>query len=182
MKVIRKEILTGAIAVFAVLCICAALLYFMLVRPRAQQLADVEARLAIRLAEEDSLSADKMSKLIAQADKKRAELSEYMVFAGQQGELSIRLRQLASANRLDGFSAKETQGVTQDNDQSSIVEQRTHVLFAGDYSGFAGFAYALEANKPVVFVDGFKVVHNQDDPTRVNVDIDATVLTEGRKR
>jgi hypothetical protein len=182
MKVIRKEILIGAGIVLAVLCVVTALLYFVLVNPRSLQLADINSKLAAKQADMDSLSADQMKTLLVQAEKRRAELSDYMVLSGQQGELSIRLRQLASASRLDGFSVKDsTTGGSTNSDAQFTSELRMRILFNGDFSGFAGFIYALETNKPVVFVDGFKVAHLQDDPTRINGDIDSCVLAEGKR-
>jgi hypothetical protein len=181
MKVIRKEILAGAAVAFVVLSLCTIALYVFVTRPRAAQLADISSKLAARQEQLDSLMPDRMQALLAQAEKKRTELSDYMVLSGQQGELSIRLRQLATANRLDGFSAKDMpSAVSNTNADAYTSEQRMRILFNGDFGGFAGFMYAIETNRPVVFVDGFKVAHNTDDATRVNCDIDATVLTESR--
>jgi hypothetical protein len=181
MKVIRKEILVGAGIVLAALCICTVLLYVVLVRPRTLQLAEIGSKLAARQAELDSLSPDRMRALLAQAEKKRSELSDYVVLAGMQGELSIRLRQLASANKLDAFSVKETPTGIFSAESIYTSEQRMRVVFTGDFIGFARFVRALENNRPVVFVDGFKVAHMQEDPTRISAEIDSSVLNEAKK-
>jgi hypothetical protein len=180
MKVIRKEILVGAGIVFALLCLCAALLYLSLVRPRAIEKASVDSEFSARQTELDSLSADRMKGLLGQAEKKRAELKSYVVLSGLQGELSIRLRTLASTNKLDAFSVKETSSPAS-QELTYISEQRMRITFTGDYIGFARFVRALENNQPLVFVDGFKVTHLTDDPTRISADIDSAVLNEGKK-
>lgn len=180
MKVIRKEILVGAGIAFAVFCLVTVLLYVLLTHPRSMQLADVKARLAAKQADLDSLSPDQMKGLLAQAEKKRAELSEFMVLSGLQGELSIRLRQLASANKLESFSVKDTAPVG-NSELQYISEQRMFITFTGEYIGFARFVRSLENNKPVVFVDGFKVAHMQENPDRITAEITASVLNEGKK-
>jgi hypothetical protein len=180
-KVIRKEILMGAAIAFGVLCLLTALLYFLLAHPRAMKLAEVRSKLDAKQWELEGLSTERVQKLRAQADKCRSELSEYMLLANQQGELSIRLRKLAAENKLEDFSSKDIAGnAGQGIDSVLLEEQRIRISFSGDCSGFAGFLYALENNRPVVFVDGFSMTHDSRDNTRIMADMDAAVFCEAK--
>lgn len=178
LKFIKKEILIGAIAVFVVLCIITACLYFLLAHPRNIELKGVEGRLAAKQSEYEALSQDTVRHLKEQADKQRTELGGYMILAGHQGELPIRLRQLAAENRLEGFSSKDVSGGILDTELQYISEQRVNISFAGDFTGFAGFLRAIESNNPAVFVDSFNVTHDSKDDTRITASMESTVYVE----
>jgi len=180
MKFIRKEILIGAAATFGVMCLLAVGLYFLLVQPRSIELRGMETKLASKQAEIESLSPETVKRLKAQAEQSRSDLSKYMVLAGQQGELSIKLRQLAAENRLEGFSNKDVSGgLFSDSGLQNIAEQRINITFSGDFvTGFAGFLRAVENNHPAVFVDGFSVTHDVKDDMRITASMESTIFYE----
>jgi hypothetical protein len=181
MKVIRKEILIAAAVTFGVMCLLAVGLYFLLVHPRSIELRVAEAKLASKRAEVESLSAETVKRLKAQAEESRSDLSQFMVLAGQQGELSIKLRQLAAENRLGEFSNKDVSGGLFSNSELQyIAEQRINISFSCDFMDFARFLHAVEKNRPEVFVDGFSVTHDSKDDTRVSASMESTVFYEQR--
>jgi hypothetical protein len=180
-KVIRKEILMGAAIAFVAMCLLTALLYGLLTHPRAIKLADIRSKLDAKQSELEGLSTERVQKLIAQADKCRSELSEYMLMANQQGELSIRLRKLAAESKLVDFSSKDTQSSAgQGISSANLEEQRIRISFSGDFSGFADFLYAMEKNRPVIFLDGFTIAHDSRDNTRITAEMDASVFCEAK--
>ncbi len=182
-KIIRKEILIGAAAAFGVLCLLALGLHFLLASPRSVELRSVAATFASKQTELDGLSAETVKRLKAEAQKYRSDLSEYMVLAGQQGELSIRLRQLAAENRLEDFSSKDvSSNQFADSGLLYIIEQRINISFSGDFSGFAGFLQAVEKNHPAVFVDGFNVTHDSKDASRMSASMESAVFYEQKPK
>jgi hypothetical protein len=184
-KLIRKEILVWAGIVLAVLCVLTALLYFGMVKPRAYRLEAARSKLAAKRAELDSLSDDRVRRIMKQAETSRTELGEYVLMAGQQGELSVQLSQSAAGSRVTDFTSREMAGgTTSTANLDNVGEQRMRMTFAGDYRAFADFVYALECNRPAVFIDGFNVTHDSRDETRVTADMESTVLYElkGKKQ
>ncbi|HSV27817.1 MAG TPA: hypothetical protein VLH60_07985 [Sedimentisphaerales bacterium] len=178
-KFIRKDVLIGAGAAFVVLCLVTAALYFLLVRPRNIELQSNQARAAAKQSELDSLSAEAIRRISEQAEHYRNRLSEYMALSGQQGELSIRLRQMAVENRVADFSGRDVSGRTMSDSALKYVdEQRMNITFAGDFGSFAGFLRAIESNRPVVLVDGFNVAHDSRDSRRITASMESTVYYE----
>ena len=180
MKAIRKESLVIAAIVFAVLWLGTAVLYLLLVRPQSVQTEQVKSRLDAKQSELDSLSTEALQKAAAQAAQCRSGLSEYVLLADQQGDLPVRLRKLSDDSRLTEFVNNDTTSSNQyqNTEVTTLAERRMRITFVGDFTGFAGFLYAVESNHPVVFVDSFSVTHSDKDNMQVSVNMDAAVLYE----
>jgi hypothetical protein len=179
MKVIRKEILITAIIIFVVLCLGVTALYTALVRPRALAMAGVKADLATRRSELQSLSPENMKDLLAKAQQCRSKLEEYVLLADRQGTLSTDLCKLGSDQGLSVISGAAL--AIANNNALYTNEQKMDLSFTGDYIGFARFVRALELNRPVVFVDGFKIAHDTENPGRVTGNINTSVVNEGKR-
>jgi hypothetical protein len=180
MKAIRKESLVVAAVVFAALWLVTAVLYFLMVHPRSVQAEAIRSQLNVKQSELDSLSGEALQKIAAQAEKYRSTVSEYVLLAGQQGDLPVRLRKLSSENRLTEFSNNDMTigGQYQGEESASLAERRMRISFNGDFSGFAGFLYAVENNHPVVFVDIFNVTHDSRNELQISASMESAVLYE----
>jgi hypothetical protein len=184
MKVIRKKTLAGAAIVFGALWLVTAVLYLLLFHPRSAQADAVRSRLNVQQAEIDSLSGEALQKAGAQAEKFRSTLSEYVLLAGQQGDLPVRLRKLSGENKLTEFSNNDiaVSGQYQGEEAANLAERRMRISFFGDFGGFAKFLYDIENNRPVVFVDVFNVTHSDRDVLQVSVGMETAVLCESRDK
>lgn len=92
-------------------------------------------------------------------------LKDFTVDFEDAPNLTFDISQIANDKKVDSFSIK-----TQENIKTSaelglkyIKENEIDINFAGDFNQFATFLNTLERNRPVVFVDNFKITRSQRD-------------------
>jgi|GEM_PF-5744916 len=162
--------------------VCLLAFYFLLLQPRSIRLKGLSAEYEKKQRTYEGLSAENVSAALAEVRKARESLGDYVVPPGRSQEIPLKIRTLASDSRLLSFTSKDnnSSATSPQNSFKNVSEQRMQVSFTSDYMGFASFLYAIESNRPVVFVDGFNVGHDSQDSLRVNASMDLTTLCETR--
>jgi Tfp pilus assembly protein PilO len=103
----------------------------------------------------------------------RNKLKDFAVDFENSPNLTFDIGQIATEKKVDSFSIK-TQEKTRSSsgaDLKFLQENRIDLSFAGDFNQFASFLNALERNRPVVFVDNFKITRSPtgDSKHRANM-------------
>lgn len=102
-------------------------------------------------------------------------VKDFTLDSEKASSLTFDISQIANKKKVDSFSIKTQENVkaTADLGLKYIKENQIDINFAGNFNQFATFLNTLERNRPVIFVDSFKITrsHRDDLGHKVNMDL-----------
>ncbi len=102
-------------------------------------------------------------------------VKDFTLDSEKASNLTFDISQIANKKKVDSFSIKTQENVktTADLGLKYIKENEIDINFAGSFNQFATFLNTLERNRPVVFVDSFKITrsHRDDLGHKVNMNL-----------
>lgn len=129
------------------------------------QLSEIQQRheSILNATKEDSKAA-----LNEEIENLRNIVKDFAADFENSSNLTFDIGQIANEKKVDSFSIK-----TQENARNSygvnlkyLQENRIDLSFAGDFKQFASFLNALERNRPIIFVDNFKITRSPTDDSK----------------
>jgi len=168
MKTNKKLFMIVAIF-WAVSFVLLTLAYVVLLLPQKKSKQQVETEYAQTKREYDSViemsREETKAKFKEELESLKNQLKDFTADSEDAPNLTFDISQIANEKKVDSFSIK-----TQENIKASaglglkyIKENEIDINFAGDFNQFATFLNTLERNRPVVFVDSFKISRSQRD-------------------
>jgi Tfp pilus assembly protein PilO len=146
-----------------------ALAYIIVLSPQQKSKQQVETEYAETKRKYDSViemsKEETKARLKEELESLKNKLMVFTVDFEDAPNLTFDISQIANKKKVDSFSIK-----TQENIKASaglglkyIKENQININFGGDFNQFATFLNTLERNRPVVFVDSFKITRSQRD-------------------
>lgn len=175
-KLSKKTVYSAVAACILAVCIMVCVVVFVLV-PQRKAIGVVEERIreveqALVKPKTNGHSSD-VSKLKQELSSASATLSRYVISAGQASDLAVDIDNIANqAGVKDLRSTNRMQhSYGPINECRHVREGRIQIDFKSSFSQFAKFINSLERNKPVIFVDSFKIKRSDTDSNRHDVDM-----------
>lgn len=123
------------------------------------------------------VEADLREKLSAANEK----LSKFIVSPEESFDFTMNINRIAKQSEVSEFSSthriSDSYGAI--NECEHIVEGRMHVTFTASFNQFASFINLLERNRPVIFVDSFKIIRSEANDGWHEVDMILTFFVGG---
>jgi hypothetical protein len=172
--------------VWAVSIVLVALVYFLVISPQLK----VKAQLAQELGEKQQMydaaasaaQEDNKKKLTYEIEVLKSKLGDYAIEFEESANLTFDIGRIAADKQVGSFTVK-TSEQSRDSDQSGpkyLQENRIEIAFASNFRQFAAFLNALERHRPVIFVDRFKVLRQEQGGASNKVDMGLSVFVRKR--
>ena len=133
----------------------------------------VEARVSLP----KRVEADLREKLSAATQK----LGKFIVSHEDALNFTVNINRIAQQSEVSEFSGTHriNESYSAINECDHIVEGRMHVTFKASFNQFASFINLLERNRPVIFVDNFKIIRSEANDGWHDVDMILTFFVGG---
>jgi Tfp pilus assembly protein PilO len=169
MKTKNKKLFMTIAIIWAVSFVLFVLAYVVLILPQQKSKEQVESEYAQIKRKYDSViemrKEETRARLKEELESLKNQLKDFALDSENAPNLTFDISQIANKKKVDSFSIK-----TQENVKTSaglglkhIKENEIDINFAGDFNQFATFLNTLERNRPVVFVDSFKITRSHRD-------------------
>ena len=162
----NRKYLTIVAFVWVGCLILFVLVYMFLLGPQYKNKKEVDRRFAeVKKAYDSAMIASKeetINKIKKQIETLQDTLNNFTTEFEDSANLTIEISQVANEKKVDSFSIRmqeDRQGAG-GLDLKYLKESRIDIGFSGDFKQFATFLTALERNRPVVFVDDFKITRS----------------------
>jgi len=151
------------------------LVYMFLLAPQYKNKKEVDRRFAeVKKAYDSAFVASKeetVNKIKEQIQILQDMVNNFTAGFEDSANLTFEISQVANEKKVDSFSIRmqdDSKGATE---FTHLKESRIDIGFSGSFKQFASFLNALERNRPVVFVDDFKITRSvmEDSNHRVSM-------------
>jgi Tfp pilus assembly protein PilO len=173
----NKKYLTVVGFIWVSCLILFVLVYVFLLAPQYKNKKVVDSRFAeVKKAYDSALAASKeetINKIKEQIKTLQDTVNKFTAGFEDSSNLTFQISQVANEKKVDSFSIRmqEDRKGAAGLDFTYLKESRIDIGFSGGFKQFASFLNALERNRPVVFVDDFKITRSvmEDSNHRVSM-------------
>ena len=156
--------------------------YMFLMLPQQRQIVDIENRIAAQIQKQQKLkeasSPENQTHLKNQLTDRRQKLSNFVADFQHSDSLTFAVSEIARELNIDSFASRHVPAV-QDKQLEKcthIGEQRINITYNADFQRFAKMLNTLERNRPVVFVDKFKVERAENGTEEIKTEMELAVF------
>ncbi len=173
MLTLPKKLIIVLAALLAVELLAIGVAYGLVVGPQKQRVVELDEQLVTKnkefaLASEDAQEATRQ-RVDGEYEALQNSLAQFAIRPEELTDMLAVIDALAEEAGLQNFTRK-TKPVTVSASQSAsstISQSWIDVTFSGSFNQFATFVSLLEGNRPVVFVDRFKLVRSRSSDEHV---------------
>ncbi|MHC4475233.1 MAG: GspMb/PilO family protein [Planctomycetota bacterium] len=178
MKPSYKKYFKTVAAVWAGCCVLLGAAYMFLLAPQAKDARQIremlEEKKSIYEDARQAAKAETKAQLQKEIEALQNKLGDFVIEFEDAADVRFDISQIARNKKVNSFSIKR------DNSRKEttlagcelIGQNCVSIDFSGNFNQFAKFLNALERNRPVVFVDEFKVVRSKKDELQRQVEMD----------
>lgn len=169
LKKANKKLFTIVAIIWAGSFVLFVLAYMLVLSPQQKIRREVETEFAATKRQYESVIAmsreETKAKSKEELESLKNQLKDFTVDFENAPNLTFDISQIANEKKVDSFSIKTQENIRASADLGlkHIKENEIDINFAGDFNQFATFLNTLERNRPVVFVDSFKITRSQRD-------------------
>lgn len=169
LKKANKKLFTIVAIIWAGSFVLFVLAYMLVLSPQQKIRQEVETEFAATKRQYESVIAmsreETKAKFEEELEGLKNQLKDFTVDYENAPNLTFDISQIANDKKVDSFSIKTQENIRASADLGlkHIKENEIDINFAGDFNQFATFLNTLERNRPVVFVDSFKITRSQRD-------------------
>jgi len=173
----NKKLFMAIAIIWAVSFVLSAIAYVVLLLPQQKSKEQVETEYTQTKRKYDSViemsQEQTKARLKEELETLKNQLKDFTVDFENAPNLTFDISQIANKKNVDSFSIKTQENVKTSADLGLkyIKENEIDINFAGNFNQFATFLNTLERNRPVVFVDSFKITrsHREELGHKVNM-------------
>ena len=183
MKLYRRYFTTAAL-IWAGLLLLFLFTYILVLLPQKKTRKQLERQLAEKKQIYDSaLQASREEtklKLNEQIEHLRDELKDFVIDFEDSANLTFDIGKMAGEKKVASFrikTKKAPRGAAVP-DCEHLFENHIDISFTAGFNQFATVLNALERHRPVVFVDGFKIIRSEQDDSGHKVNMNLAVFVK----
>ncbi|MBN1125857.1 MAG: hypothetical protein JXA82_12680 [Sedimentisphaerales bacterium] len=161
--------------------------YFLTMHPQKQKLDALKMQLSEtneRLSEiRQARSPQTMQRLQDRLEGIRDRLSDFVVSLDSAATLNFQIGQLANELELQNLTSERKEGLSQNvlDGCKHLGEVWLELDFETNFPQFADFINLLERNRPIVFVEKFKIEHKAQNPKIKDVQLTLCFFIESKE-
>jgi hypothetical protein len=187
MKTVHKKYLITAFLVWGGCAVVLGAVYFVLMSPRAAEYNAIKQKLAAKETEyKQAMDANipgRAEQIAQQLEAQEQILGDFVADREQTANLTFAISQLAQARDIVSPSVKD-----RDKSTGSTLEDCPHlwkkqfdVQFKSGFPGFFSMLHAVESHRPVMFVETFSIIPDNQEENANDVKFDISVLARQTK-
>lgn len=165
----NKKLFTTIAIIWAVSFVLFALAYIVALLPQQKNKQQVETEYTQTKRKYDSViemsREETKARFKEELESLKNQLKDFTVDSENASNLTFDISQIANKKKVDSFSIKTQENIKASADLGlkHIKENQIDINFAGNFNQFATFLNTLERNRPIVFVDSFKITRSHRD-------------------